>query len=174
MKDSFWTSEKMIGLAALFTSILTLIFFVYEITLTRKQSYAAVYPALYMQNAGSFTSRYSLIIRNKGVGPAIISDVSIHYNGAKFDELNSYLNDRIRKNYKNDRDSINYMFSSMSSGDIISPGEEIELVVTPNKKSSDVLVSLINDEHLKIEIKYKSIYDEEWVTTLGGKPIKID
>jgi hypothetical protein len=169
MAKRFWTSEKMIGLAALLTSILTLIFFVYEINLTRKQNYASVYPALYLQNKGAFTERYSLIIRNKGVGPAIISYVSINYKENRFDELKSYLSSRV-----SERDSIDYMYSSIGSGDIISPGEELELVTASDKKSGDVLKSLLNNENLRVEIKYKSIYDEEWVSSLDKKPFKVE
>ena len=63
-------TDKILGLSAMLISICTLIVFLYQTNLIKKQQYMSVYPYLTLGNNGSFTADYEYSLTNNGIGPA--------------------------------------------------------------------------------------------------------
>ena len=172
--------RKWLNYIAIIISAFTLIAFIYQTSVISQQQHMSVYPHLMLNNEYGGSLKYSYIITNKGVGPAIIDHLRVTTgDGKMYDDLGLYLMDTIPEKYHND-----FLISNITEGQLISPGEKIELitinhdrgfensqdsVIASNKVDpimfSNKLYALINDENLLIEVAYRSVYDHEWKIT---------
>lgn len=124
MKKGFWNIEKIVGLTALIVSLLTLIVFVYQTNLLRKQQYMSAYPHLSLMNEKSSTLQYSFSLSNHGVGPAFIESVKVSAsNDMVYDDIIHYVEKTMGK-----QDSINYVYSNLWVGRLIPANEKINLI----------------------------------------------
>lgn len=124
MRKEFWNIEKIVGLTALIVSLLTLIVFVYQTNLLRKQQYMAAYPHLSLMNEKSGTLQYSFGLSNHGVGPAFIESVKVSAsNDMVYDDIIHYVEKTMGK-----QDSINYVYSNLWVGRLIPANEKINLI----------------------------------------------
>jgi hypothetical protein len=81
-----WNSEKMVSLSAMSISFITLLIFIYQTNLMRKQNELAIMPYLGLSTTNDTgTSTFELNLLNHGVGPAIIESVTMEYQGRKYD-----------------------------------------------------------------------------------------
>lgn len=175
IKRSF--NRKIINYIAIVISALTLIAFIYQTSVISKQQHMSVYPHLMLTSENGGSLNYTYILTNKGVGPAIIEKVRItDGKGKVYDDLGLYLMDTIPEKYHAD-----FLISNITEGQLISPGEKLELMAFNNKRGfeydqdsiikktkvepivlSNKLYSLLNDQNFYMEIEYKSVYDERW------------
>ncbi len=165
-KSKFWSGDKLIGLSAMFISICTLIVFLYQTNLIKKQQYASVFPYLELGHSGIFTKNYNLNLENKGIGPALITDVQLRYKNTILDKsLYEFVQSKISKS-----DSVSAHYSSIYAGRLISPNESIELIGVDAKdeESSGIIYEILNDSDLELIITYESIYEEKWQIKKGS------
>ena len=182
MSKKFWTSEKLLGLSALFVSLLTLMVFVYQTNLIRKQQYRSVYPHLSITNFYSGSVDYQFVLKNDGVGPALIQSVDISdLEGNSYKSISKYLHSKLSI-----KDSVWVYNSDLSEGRLIPANEEIILFglfneeqtmarkLPPNTISGAIkLRSILNNDSLKVSITYSSIYDESWtISNDSDVPVK--
>ena len=171
MDQRFFTGDKLIGLSALFVSLLTLMVFIYQTNLIRKQQFMAVYPHLNLINNNSWSLNYKYVLENEGVGPAFIRSIEAReLNGTTYEGLNQLVDAKL-----NEEDSVWVHYSDIYPGKLISAGEEIILFglsdeaytnsvgLPPNTlEGADKLRRIFNSDRLEIEIVYESIYGERW------------
>ncbi|WP_416866451.1 MAG: hypothetical protein ACMVP2_01640 [Imperialibacter sp.] len=190
MQRKFWTGDKLLSVAAVLVSLLTLGVFGYQTNLIRQQQYMSVYPHLSFSNKFSGSLQYQYVLKNDGIGPAMIDSVLVvGPNGKDYLDLVYYVDDVIPP-----EDSIWYLHSNISSGKLIPPNVEIPLIQLVNHEllaklgindvatlpQNDVqdakqLFSILNHDSLTIQITYKSIYGEKWLIKSGsGSPVKLD
>lgn len=188
--EKFWSSEKLIGLSALFVSLLTLAVFIYQTNLIRKQQYMSVYPYLSLGNKYSGTMQYEYVVKNEGIGPAMIDSIMVESpDGKIFESLIDYVS-TIAPN----PDSIWYFYSDLNPGLLVPAGDEIPLVSFVNDQileelgiepfegmpensllASKALFDILNHDSLVYKIFYSSIYDEKWLLqNQTGKAVAID
>ncbi|MFD2586618.1 hypothetical protein ACFSQJ_06730 [Croceitalea marina] len=158
-KKSFWSSEKIMSTSAVVISILTLAVFIYQTNLIRKEQHTAVFPYLELGHSGIQTDFYRFTLENKGIGPAIITDVKLHYEKKEVEE-------RLAVFISKKRDSVKYAFNydDIYINRFITAGEEITLISpdTLSKKASSFFEKILLDENLDLEITYESIYGDSW------------
>ncbi|MEM6807557.1 MAG: hypothetical protein AAF696_39530 [Bacteroidota bacterium] len=176
MKHTFWTSEKLLSLSALLVSLLTLMVFIYQTTLIRKQQYMAVYPHLKLAHAASGSLDYRFQLSNKGIGPAMIHEIVVSdSNGNVYENMGEFLLTRISI-----KDSIWPYNSDIYEGQLIQAGESIDLfglmsvertdeyAYPPNTvEGSKKLRTAFNDGEFQLKIIYESIYGERWEIKWG-------
>lgn len=187
MAKPFWNSEKILSASALLISLTTLIVFIYQTKLIRKQQYMSVYPYLDLQNGGGGTLQYIFQLSNEGIGPAIVQDIEIKApNGKEYTDFIDYVDDVVEE-----KDSIWYLYSSVKPGRLIPAEEKIPLIQlvtkellknqgyyeyydTPNTLEGSVkLYQILNHDSLQVKIVYQSIYGEEWsITNKSNSPTK--
>ena len=166
-------TDKILGLSAMLISICTLIVFLYQTNLIKKQQYMSVYPYLTLGNNGSFTSEYGYGLINNGIGPALISSVKVSgKDGKKYSDINPYVQEMILSN----NDSLTcFYYSNLFKGMIIPAGGKVEIIQTVDESliTADKLYEILNDTVLIIEIEYESIYGEVWEVSNKSKvPVK--
>ncbi len=182
MKKEFWNAEKLLGLSALLVSLFTLMVFIYQTNLIRKQQYMSVYPHLNIGNKYSGSLEYQYVLSNDGIGPAMIKSVEVSLkNGEKFESLNHYVRSALTK-----ADTIYYFTSDIAEGMLIPAQSEIALFGLYDKEKTTLrnqaantvagaikLRSILNSENLIIKIVYESIYEERWeINRQSAAPIK--
>ncbi len=169
-KKSFST-EMIIGLMAMVISLSTLIVFVYQTNLIRKQQHMSAYPHLSIGHMSSVSEDYRFALTNKGVGPAFITSVDVKdADGKSYDTLLDYVRDNI-----SDKDSINLNYSDIMEGFLIAEKESIDLFKLSDRfeesntiHAANALREMLIANNLKLSISYKSIYGDSWTIRNGA------
>lgn len=182
----FWTGDKLMSMSALLVSALTLIVFVYQTTLIRKQQYLSVYPHLRLSNNYSRTLKYQYTLVNEGIGPAFINSVQIIGPGGEtYADFINYVDDAVSK-----EDSIIYFHATLNKGKVIPVGETVFLIqllgedqlkdlgmgdlnIPENTlEGANKLYDILNNDSLQFSITYSSVYGEQWVLGSDNVPVK--
>ena len=181
MSKKFWTSEKLLSLAALIVSVGTLMVFIYQTNLIRKQQYMSVYPYLTFSNQGTGGLSYQYVLQNNGIGPAFIRKIKITGPGPQiYSDLVHYAEEMVQES-----DSIWFLHSNLYEGKLIPEGEVMILIqlapperieaagLPPNTIEGSIkLAEIMNHDSLDISLTYESIYGESWTVTNGSIPVK--
>lgn len=173
----------IIGVTAMIISLSTLIVFIYQTNLIRKQQYMSVYPHLDLTNSNTGSLNYTFLLSNMGVGPAFIRDIDVkHKNGKTYRSLVHYVNSTVKE-----EDSLYFHYSDIYEGRLVQADEQIILFGLSDKKHLNSigkpantvngalkLNAILNTDSLNIKITYESIYGERWyITEKALQPIKI-
>ncbi len=184
MKKKVLTTDKIIGLSAIFISLLTLFIFLYQTRVISKQARLSVTPRVSFTSGvanSDSTVVFSIGIKNNGLGPAIIDSTAIFAKN-KYYPLN--FKDFTTKNYPR-VDSIISRSSSnfLTKGATILPNNEVLLIAAtvPNQNVESFYLFYGLEEGdtnfpFDIIIFYSSIYEEQWKVSLnaiGEHPIKL-
>lgn len=175
-------SELLVGITAVIISLSTLIVFIYQTNLIRKQQYMSVYPHLDVSNINTGSMNYKFVLFNEGIGPAFITKLEItEKHGQSYDDLVDYLEEKITE-----QDTIQFHYSDLYEGQLIQAKEEVYLFGLSDNNyvranglaentinSAHRLEEILNSDSLTIKITYESIYGESWtITDDSRKPIK--
>lgn len=160
-KSAFWENQKLLSLTAILISTGTLLVFLYQTNLVRKQQYMSVLPYLEFQNHSVFSDDYKLVLKNKGIGPALITSRNILINGKTFDlDIGTYLSENLKL-----EDSVNFNISNIRKGNLISEKEGVDLIelkAHANESGLEKLYGLIYNDSLEFVVEYESVYGERW------------
>lgn len=171
MAKKFWNTDKLLSTTAIFISLLTLIVFLYQTNLIRKQQYMSVLPYLELGNFGAGTDNYRFILENNGIGPAIITHVEVkNKEGRKYRDIIDYVQDHLTE-----EDSVNFYYSNIVPGRLLPEKERVEIITINDGKesSSDRIYEILHREDLLIEIGFESVYGEQWIVDNRNRyPIK--
>jgi len=174
--------DKIIGLSAMFISLLTLVIFLYQTRVISRQARLSVTPRLTFTGGvshGTSSVTFKLGVQNNGLGPAIIDSAAIFSN-------NKYYPLNFREFTKQNYSTIDTISSSVSikllpKGTAILPNNEtvfVETVVPIQKLTSFYTLYDMKPEEGKLPfdiiIYYSSIYEEKWKITHNslGHPMK--
>jgi hypothetical protein len=170
-QEPFWNIDKILGLTAILVSMATFGIYLYQTHLIQKQQSAAVWP--YVECFVNYVPqsvenpKYQLVIRNKGVVPALVKNIKIDYFGIKHegDPNREYLEKLFGKENVPD---CNFAFAN---GSVIPAGESIILLeVLEPDKMADSFFEIFKATSIKI--CYSSIYQDFWTTEKDKHPIE--
>ena len=177
-----WNSEKVLSISAMTMSFITLLIFMYQTDLMKKQNYLSILPYLSVADShNSSTLTYELDVYNHGVGPAIIEAVTVIHNDKRYN-----LRDHDNRVYSlllhlaPQLDSVkNYSTSTLERGLAIPANSKYNIMgVTNSSEDYFLLISELErllSEGLNFEITYKSMQNEHWMIRIDSEgPIKLD
>jgi len=174
---SSWSTDRILGLSAMFISLLTLITFVYQTNLMKKQAGLSVLPYLAISStyANGADPTYQLKLVNQGVGPAIIESRIIRYNNKEYrGEFHEFLVEQMPA-----LDTLSGLsYAAFDYGSVLPSGEEIFVIAAFEDLEVVNLVASKLEElaelGLDYEIIYRSIYDDRWmITSQSDLPTKL-
>ena len=177
MKKSFWTTDKIVSLAAIGISLFTLFIFVKQTNIIERQSRLSVMPYLMIETSDNGFDRVFIVdVVNHGVGPAIIDYKRIYLNGEAYDlEFVDFLQQ------KTPMDSVNVMSSStLQDGLAIPAGGTRNVVKVGGNDHSyftflETMSNLQEEDSFMYEIYYSSIYGDRWkITSKSERPEKVE
>ncbi len=180
MKTNLWNGERWLSLSAMFISLCTLGVFIYQTNLIRKEQFMSVYPYLTISNNMDEDGNYFLMLKNTGIGPAILQSVAIETKDPDNPAFTDVV-DFVRYQVARKQDSLLYTFSNLWPGRMISAEEEVHIVhmlqndFTRSRRMRNILMG---DTIIKrVAIRYQSIYGETWELTHESglvRPKKLD
>ena len=165
-------------------SVCTLIVFGYQTVLTRQHALLSVYPHLHITNGKSGTTQYQYLLKNDGIGPAKITEISVVLlDGTEYPSLREYVEDKIENG-----DGILYFNSDIYVGQLIPKDDVIPLfgltdellaaeygLPPNNRESAQMLRRVLNSDSLIFEITYESVFGESWkISRESSAPVKLD
>jgi len=149
---------QSIGTAtALFVSVLALVVSIYEANLLKAQQKATVWP-YFVISQGYNSEGFSIYGLNNGTGPAIISSVSVTYNGSP---IQGYL-DLLKKIKPDNTIGYDKIRVGQLSNSVIKAGEERLLFFLKWDDETRKIVEKMNQEKVHITVEYCSVLDECW------------
>ena len=155
-KKQFIKPEMLIAAFAIFISLSTLFVYIYQSNLMKQQQKMSVWPYLsYVPSWGNDYLNINLI--NKGIGPAIIENVRLTFDGKEIDgieKLMEFVPDSLRSPFS---------YSSILPGLVVMAGESIPLLNVSDPKTVSYLLNNMLNEKIYIEICYTSVYGDSWV-----------
>jgi hypothetical protein len=156
-----WKFQSLTGISALIVSILTLVGFIYEIQIARKQQYASVLPYLQIRNLEMYSPNYKLSIINDGLGPAFIKSIKVIDNGKEFiGDPQAYLVARDLYGV----DTLNYTYSTIYIDRLIPPGKQIDMITAVGDEDNSVRLSdIFVRGDLNIQVEFESVFGERWI-----------
>lgn len=173
-----WNTDRIVALSAMSISILTLITFIYQTSLMKKQATLSVLPYLSVSSSYNTSSNpsFKLILINEGVGPAIIESRKVFFEGKEYkEEFFEFL-----KRQLPELDTMDHIsHGGFDYGSVLPPGEEIYLIAGfDDRRVVDFLagsLNSLNDKDLDYEIIYRSIYGERWrIDNISSMPEKLE
>jgi hypothetical protein len=163
------------GVATVVAVVLSLVAIsisVLEVSTMRMQQKASVWP--YLQISGRYVdNRYSIVLENKGVGPALIQDLALFVDDKEAGRFDKIIEDLVGKENAFGYDK--YRVSN-PNGSVVSSREKIELISVPLKEfnGSDndftpgIMFAQQSAKRLNLSICYCSIYEDCWQVDLKG------
>jgi len=160
------STDRIVSVCAIFISLLTLVIFIYQTNLTRKQNHLSILPYLSLDTSiNHYEGTLELELKNLGIGPAIIESRKIYYEEKWLDvDFTDFFYDQ----YTLKDTSISVLSSTLNHGTAIPANESITLikVYMPKEKLPTFLEWFGNiQEGMDYEIGYKSLYQEKWKLT---------
>lgn len=170
------SSEKIVSYSAIFISFITLIIFIYQTNLTRKQNYLSILPYLSLSTTNNSEGGFFKVdLNNVGIGPAIIISRKIIYKGEEYDmDFIDFLEEQQIK-----LDSFQHTnTTTIGRGTCIPANGQVTLfeIGRSKKELNQFLLILedLQDNGFDFEIIYQSIYQEKWrITTTSDLPEKV-
>lgn len=177
-----WTSGKLLSISAMSMSFITLLIFVYQTNLLRKQNFISILPYLSVTSTNnSARPLFSLDIQNHGVGPAIIESVKISYRDSTYNlidyENNMYI---LFTHLEPKLDSIKNLSQALIiKGMAIPANSQYNIISVTNSMEEYYLMSqtlmTMLDEGLNYDIIYSSIQNERWLIRYDSEgPVQLN
>lgn len=158
------TSAGLTSALALLISTFALAVSLFEANTQRIQQRASVWP--HIQLSQNYTSEgYAIRIENKGVGPALMGDLHLVYEGRRYGDLDDLI---IAVVGEEDAFSYDLYRSSNVSQSVLSAGEQDTLFSVPWEPRTRTLANRFS-QNGNVEACYCSIFDDCWTVTLGER-----
>lgn len=168
-------SDRLMSLAAIVVGVGSLFVVVYQTHLTRQAQYAMVRPYLYVQMMAN-DNTVGLLLTNSGIGPALIDDVRVKYQGRDIvgDPYDFFM--KVRPELK-----IPLNVDKILPGRLIPPGATIQMIGSSGEARGRLFEALLqlvevaevprdwyasigaaSAEKAVIEITFSSVYGDRW------------
>lgn len=177
MKKKFWSSEKIVSIAAISISLFTLYIFIKQTNIIERQSRLSTMPYVMMESAqNTEINVFSIDMVNYGVGPAIVESKVIRYKG---EEYSGEFHEFLKANFPA-MDTINVINWTTFQVGLALPAGSTRNIIRVGGNAEDYYAFLeimkeLTSEGLEYEVKYKSIYDERWkINAEDNVPIQLD
>jgi hypothetical protein len=173
--SSKFNTDRIVSLTALAVGIGSLVVVVYQTQLSRQAQHASVRPYLYIQLMSN-DQDVGLLLTNSGIGPALIDDVRVRYQGK------SVIGDPFEffTNTQPDGKSRSLSVDKVLPGRLIPAGSTIQMLGVSGPERQQLLQDLLKlfdiaevprswyealsatGEKAVIEIIFSSVYGDRW------------
>jgi hypothetical protein len=163
-----WRPELLFSIASLVVSMCAFGAAAMQTYLMQRQQYATVWPYLELRISISGNEGFAARLTNKGVGPAIVKQVDISYQGQRYERLEQVAGAILQDT------AFNYDYFSTSPPDnrVFAQGES---VVIFNVKEADYAARLVKvADQVSVRIRYASVFGQEWVLENGQPARPVD
>ncbi len=154
--------NRMASFGAVLISSMALGVSILEVNAMKAQQRAMTWPFVCIKNTYS-SDGFKLLLENKGVGPAVVANVDITYQGQSYRNLDALIINTVGEDEAFGYDVYR---GSNPSGSVIAAGEEVTLFSVPWEERTEKLLAAW-DNSVIVSACYCSIQDDCWVSRLG-------
>ena len=177
-----WDSDKILSISAMTMSFVTLLIFMYQTNLMKRQNYLSILPYLAVTDTHNAAEQtYELDIYNHGVGPAIIESVTMIHGSEKYDlrEYDNRVYDFLLRQAPQLDSVRNFSSSTLEKGMAIPANSKYNIFAVTNSSRDFALITTelerLLAEGMDFEIVYKSMQNERWLISKDSEgPKKLD
>ena len=149
-------TQLIVAYAAIFISLATLFVYIYQARIMQEQQHAAVWP--YLEWLPSWGDHgYLIQVENKGVGPALVKNVSIKLDGKEVENMDQMFSILM------DSAFTDYGYSTVK-GRVIAPGEVVMALII-DKAIANGIREKLKEHKFQYEICYCSVFNDCWVSS---------
>lgn len=154
--------ELFLGIAGTVIALGVAITTIWQGFLTRKHYKLTVRPMLRIDWGFVLEKKIKIVLKNTGVGPAIISSVNFVIDDKPITQQSKQLADTVMHNLG--QFATRYKFYELHPNESFYSGEERAIIESEQKfKNERELKKIIKEfDRLLIEVRYKSIYEESF------------
>ncbi|MFM7856068.1 MAG: hypothetical protein ACKO96_30145 [Flammeovirgaceae bacterium] len=144
-----------IGVMAIIINIITVSVYMYQARIMQEQQHASAWP--YLEWLPSFNEEtYFIEISNNGIGPAIINNVDINWNGKHFTDIDSVFQHAFGTSY------FPHITSTVLNR-VLPAGKSIRLVQVNDAKWANKVFAEFRKSTFSMNLCYASIYGDTWL-----------
>lgn len=164
-----WNSDKLVSLSAISISFITLLIFIYQTNLMRRQNYISIMPYLMLSTTNnSEKNTFEINLKNHGVGPAIIESAVLTYQGERYrlEDYNHYFFNFLASKAPGVDSMKSVSYSSLDIGLAIPANSNYNILTVKGDPQEfqkiRAAISSLLEEGLEFEVVYRSIQNERW------------
>jgi len=159
-ETKLWDFDRIASCCAIFIALVAMVVAVYEARVTREHQEISVWPMLTtystsLAKVGDSYKNFGVVLKNEGLGPAIIKRITYKYNGEEYQGIQDIV-------LKVIPDQTNYIRTDKKVIRIILPGEEKMLYATDFTQKNKEKFGKAIGGNLAGEICYCSLYERCW------------
>ena len=145
----------------------------YQVQIERKHQLASVWPNVSISaslrlDKDSAQNSCGLLVKNRGIGPAVIEEINISYKGQNCTDENKLMEHVFGKTLGLTGD---YGIDQLWIGRVIAPNENIIWIKVGGTENTLKFRDAVYSEDVKIKIRYASVYEEKWEANYNtGEP----
>lgn len=155
--------ELVVAVMAVIIGLATMLVYIYQARIMSKQMQATTWPYLEIvfSNTGD---QFSITVKNKGTGPAIVKDALIRLDGVPFPDTQKNA-DSIASLLTGSRSVLNG-YTNINNR-VVSPSEVIPFIEINDSTSIKRFYQGLRKHKAQLEICYCSVFDECWIVASG-------
>jgi hypothetical protein len=168
-----WNVDKILSMSAIVVSACALVVSILQTRIMQKQQEKSVWPHvrwyIYYGWGSDSTGSFSVKVANKGIGPAIIKDVTLTLNGQKYrsDELRKVVEIMSKQPITNSKEE-------QCDQIVLLPNDTINYFEVTNPKQAHEIAQIYAQDYdgkskFDIIIKYSDVYGNEFVSSGNTK-----
>jgi hypothetical protein len=146
-----------IGLIAIAINVITVSVYMYQANIMQKQQHASAWPYVEWLLIFNEEKGLSLVVKNNGVGPAIIKQTSVRL-GEKPIALDSLLSELVGTDY------FPHLTSPIQNR-VLPAGASIKPFEISNIEWAGKVYHALQARSFELKICYESIYGDQWVSS---------
>lgn len=146
----------LIAIFAVLVSFSTLFVYIYQSNLMKQQQKMSVWPYISFETSWGY-DYLTLGLTNKGIGPALITSVSIRDGETELDGIQALM-DLVPDTLK-----APFNFSSIYPGQVLMAGENLQTFHITEPRTVQFILDLIRENRISMEICYESVYGDSWL-----------
>jgi hypothetical protein len=153
--------DFIVAMLAVIIGLSTMFVYIYQARIMSRQMHATVWPyieANFSYSTGQNPS-VSIIVTNKGVGPAIVKSAYIILDDQKYSDSQARIDSLALK-----LTGISGLLDSYTNltTRVISPGEEIKFIGVTDSLKALTLIKSLSGHRIRTEICYCSVFEDCW------------
>ena len=156
LKPSKTHVEFLLAGVAFFVSAATLAVYLYQARMMREQQHVAIWP--YLESYYNNVDGYSLAVKNKGVGPAIVQKVEMSLDGKPLAD-----NHALVAAVMGTGSELGFQNSALDHR-VLAPGEEVVYFRIPDPAEAKAFQAREQGHHFDMKITYCSVYGDRWIS----------
>ena len=161
------STDRLLAFSAVFLSLAALVVAIFQTAILREQQRASAWPHLQL-GTSMIDGAYAMTLGNNGVGPAIVREVDIDFDGRDYASLKAVFDAEIRGASAIDTLDYGHYYWDVETGDVLAIQQEIDLFRVVNAPAAaETVAEAFADPRFRFAIRYADVYGNEWLLRDG-------